>query len=367
MNENELRDRIGGAFGVEPPSPGFESRMRAALVSPPPRRAVLRWPIEVAGGLIAVVVVVALTLTHVMVGQAPTAGPPVNQPGLVPWADLPAPNAAQPFTRPGVPACRASQLKFDLNGMYIDSGPKDTSFWTVAVTNTSQVQCFVGPSMDVSFVTAQGPLAAVDQRWGGDIVYLDPGAKAVGELSTFPCHVPDVRQITLSPGERLGSVTLDPGPAGGWGAPCTGPKLSYLMELLPDANEVGYAASTTTAMGTVPAAHPGGRLRFFITITNRMAPHFGLAGHPDPTPSPLAWSPCPTYHMELEGVEGTFHTYRLNCAHAETIPPNGSETFEMFIDVPATARPGPATLVWSIDGSPQTWQRASAYVPITTS
>ncbi len=76
------------------------------------------------------------------------------------------------------------------------------------------------------------------------------------------------------------------------------------------------------------------------------------------------FSPCPTYHVELEGVDGTFHTYQLNCAESATIPANQGETFEMFIDVPRSARPGPATLVWSIDGSPQRWQRASAYIAI---
>ena len=366
MNENELRDRIGGAFGVEPPAAGFESRMRSALTSPPPRlrTAAMRWPLEVAGGLIAVVVVVSLVLTHV--AMTPSGPGPNVQAGTVPWADLPAPNVTQPFTKPGVLACRAGQLKFELNGTYMGSGPKDSSFWAVAVTNSSARECFVGPSMDVGFATAQGPVTIVDQRWGGDIVYLNPGARAIGELSTFPCRLPKVTSLTLSPGQGLGSVVLDPGPAGGWGTMCTGPKLTYLMELSPDTNSGGYVASTMTYMGPPAAAHPGDHLRFFITITNRMGVHFGVSMSPDPTPPPLAWSPCPTYHLELEGVPGSFHTYSLNCGAASTIPGNGSEMFEMFIDVPADAKTGPATLVWSIDGPPQRWQRASVFLPITT-
>src|SRR5216683_1688839 len=65
------------------------------------------------------------------------------------------------------------------------------------------------------------------------------------------------------------------------------------------------------------------------------------AGTVLPTPSPLTFNPCPTYHDELEGVSGTLHSYLLNCQQAETIPANGKESFEMFIDVPRGAAPGP--------------------------
>ncbi len=368
MNEDELRDRIGGAFGVEPPAAGFESRMRSALMSPPPRRrtAALTWPIEMAGGLIAIVVIVALVLTHLAARPpAPTVATP--PPGVVPWQNLPAPNVAQPFTRPGVPACHASQLAFDVHvpdPSYINAGPKDTSFWAAAVTNTSASECFVGPVMDISFASGKGALKMTRTSWPGDIVYLGNGQRAVGEIDVGPCHDPRITSMTISPGAGLGAVTINPGPAGGWGNPCPQNPETYFVELYADQDQVGYAAFVTSSMAAPGVAHPGERLRFFVTLINRRAAHHSIAGYVEPTPSPLAWSTCPTFHMELEGVGGTFHTYRLNCAAAATIAPNGSETFEMYIDVPANAKPGPATLVWSIDGSPQQWQRASAYVPI---
>ena len=363
MNENELRDRIGGAFGVEPPSRGFESRMRAALISPPPRRvAAVMWPLEVAGGLIAVVLVVALVLTHI-----PPPEPSVPTPlGVVPWADLPAPNVAQPFTKPGVPACRADQLSFELAGLYVGGGPKDTSFWRITVINTGASECFVGPGMDIEFSSAAGPLKMTRIPWGGDVIYLVRYDRAVGEVDLGPCFDPRVTRMTISPGLGLGSKTIDPGPAGGWGTPCPQSPETYFVELFPDRSQGGYAAHTQTRMEAPASAFAGERLRFFITITNQQMPHHEIAGTVDPTPSPVLWSPCPTYHVELEGVEGTFHTYQLNCAQAKAIEPNGSETFEMWIDVPASAKPGPATLVWSIDGPPQQWQRASAYVPIVS-
>jgi hypothetical protein len=250
---------------------------------------------------------------------------------------------------------------------YIDAGPKDTSFWTIAVTNASATECFVGPVMDITFESGQGPLKMTRMPWPGDIVYLGYGQRAVGEIDVGPCHDPRITTMSISPSQGLGSMKLDPGPAGGWGTPCPARPETYFIELYADSNQVGYLATTETGMQAPESARPGERLRFLVTITNTSdrSRGFGLPTQ-QPTPSPLGWAPCPTYHMELEGVAGTFHTYQLNCSQAQTIQANGSETFEMFIDVPAGTKPGPATLVWSIDGSPQQWQRATAFVPITS-
>jgi len=365
MNEDR---RIREAFDreLEPPSPGFSSRMRSALVAPPPARAPRRWPFGAAAGAIAVLVVAALTLPHLFAGARTPA--PAEQPGVVPWADLPAPNVAQPFTKPGVPACHASQLTFDVHvpdPSYIGAGPKDTTFWDVRVTNSSAVECFVGPMLDIVFTTADGPLQLKRQEWPGDIVYLQTGLWAGGEISAASCVEPRITRMTISPGKGLGSVDVDPGPAGGWGTPCPDRSGTYFVELFTDAGQGGALPSTETAMQAPASARPGEHVRFLVSISDvsQVSRGFGPP-RPSPTPSPIVWSTCPTYHMELEGIEGTFHTYRLNCAAASTIAPNGTETFEMFIDVPGNAHPGPATLVWSIDGSPEQWARATAYVPI---
>jgi hypothetical protein len=82
------------------------------------------------------------------------------------------------------------------------------------------------------------------------------------------------------------------------------------------------------------------------------------------TPPPWNFAPCPTYHQELEGVSATFQSYLLNCGQAAPIPPYGGETFETYRDVPAGAQPGPAVLVWSIDGSPTRYQTARINVEI---
>lgn len=64
-------------------------------------------------------------------------------------------------------------------------------------------------------------------------------------------------------------------------------------------------------------------------------------------------------------VAGTFHTSHLDCAHARPIPADGSETFDMHIDIPSRAHRGPATLIWSILGSPELYQEGTSYLPIT--
>ena len=321
----------------------------------------IRFQIAVAG--------TAAVVALVGCGRVPadSAPAPAAQPGVVPWANLPAPNVAQPFTKRGVLACSASQLVFDVhvaNPSYIGAGPANTSFWAISVTNSDSTECFVGPTVDVTFDTAQGPLKLSPRPWPGDPVYLQHGAKAVGEIGTSPCAVPRITRMTISPGPGLGSTSLDPGPAGGFGAPCPDRAQNYMVELTSGGNQGGYAALTETSMTAPQIAHPGERVRFFVTITNRPAARFGIG--PGPSPVPVVFSPCPTYHLELEGVEGTFHTYQLNCAAATAIEDFQSETFEMFVDIPPDAKPGPAVLVWSIDGSPQRWQRASAYVPIET-
>ena len=60
-------------------------------------------------------------------------------------------------------------------------------------------------------------------------------------------------------------------------------------------------------------------------------------------------SPCATclsgvVGAPVEGVTGTFHSYRHDSGAAAPIAFGGRETFAMVIDFPATAQPGPAVL-----------------------
>jgi hypothetical protein len=296
----------------------------------------------------------------------------------IPWSASTATDVAQPFTIPGVPPCQAADLDVSVHAVasYIGGGPRNTSTWTITVKDKGTAPCFVGSTVEVGFATAAGTLSLPAMRTlGGDIVYLAPASapasprfshEASGEIDTFPCVVPPVTQMAISPAAGLGIVLVNPGPAGGLGTTCPGKPQSYLAELYPENCCRGYAASTQTAMDAPAAAHRGDHLRFLVTITNRPVSHSELAGTAHPTPTPMTFTPCPTYHEELEGVAGTFHTYQLNCEQAAPIQANASETFEMYVDLPADTHPGPAVLVWSIDGSPTIYQTARANIEINS-
>jgi hypothetical protein len=260
----------------------------------------------------------------------------------------------------------------EVRGSYVGGGPLNTSFWEVTVEEKGGAPCFVGSTMDVSFATARGDLKLSAIRTAGDIVYLAPGPtpsssrfshQASGEIDTFPCVVPPIARMAISPASSLGSLTVNPGPAGGWGTPCPGSSGSYLAELWSDNCCMGYAASTQTSIDAPPLVHPGDHVRFLVTLKNQPVPHSELFSA-EPQPQLWSFSPCPTYHQELEGVSGTFHSYLLNCGQAAPIPANGSATFEMYMDVPGGTHPGPAVLVWSIDGSPSRYQTARTNVEI---
>ncbi len=293
----------------------------------------------------------------------------------VPWAAISATSAAPPFTIPGVLPCRAGDLAVDVHAepSYVGGGPRNSSTWMLRVRDQGAMPCFVGSTVDVTFATTAGPLTLSPLRTRTDIVYLaalsTPGAsgyahQAVGEIDTFPCVVPPVTQMSISPGPGLGTVRVTPGPSGGFGVPCPGKQGSYLAEVFPEDCCSGYAASTQTSVDAPTVAHPGEHLRFLVTITNRPVPHSQIDGTKEPAATPMAFASCPTYREELEGIDGGFHTYKLNCRAARPIPANGSETFEMYVDVPAGAHQGPAVLVWSIDGSPTVYQTAKINIQV---
>jgi len=254
---------------------------------------------------------------------------------------------------------------------------RDTSSWQLSIRDTGTAPCFVGSTVDVSFTSAHGKLDLSPLPTRSDIIYLSPARgpvspefaqQAQGEIDSF-CVLPTVTEIAISPGPGLGTVRLNPGPAGGWGAkPCTGKDARYLAELYSaDCCTIGYAASTQTTVDAPATVRPGERIRFLVTLTNKPVPHSALAGTVNPTPTPLAFIPCPTYHEELEGIAGSFHAYQLNCTVASPIAANASETFEMFIDVPAGVHPGPSVLLWSIEGSPTVWQTGRTSLEISAS
>lgn len=307
-------------------------------------------------------------------------GAQIGAPSPVPWLDAAASAQARAFTVPGVLACTASNLAVSVrvaDPSYVGGGPKDVTSWVIDVRDAGSAPCFVGPSPDVSFFAAGEPLAIPKGApFSGDIVYLAPGsaaarspffATASGEIDVNACVLPRIDQVKVDFGKGLGSVIVDPGPAAGWGTPCPVANESYFSEIYgvpPSGAIIGYAASTQASLEAPSTASPGDDLHFLVTIENTPMEHsYAAISSPRPNPT-MTFDPCPGYHEELEGIPGSFHAYRLNCAAAEPIPSGARETFAMSIEVPSVAQPGTATLAWSIDGSPLSYQTARSYLQI---
>jgi len=283
-----------------------------------------------------------------------------------------------PFTIPGVLACRAADLDVVVkvaNPSYVGDGPMNTSSWELTMTDVASRPCFVGPTPDVSFFTPSGQTTiSKGPPWPGAIVYLSPAKEpappyfgsATGEIDVDQCHLAQpIDYMLVNLGETLGSVRVAPGPAAGWGTSCPVGGENYFTELygLPNDGSIGgYAPRTETTVTAPPTARPGERVNFTVTLVNQPVVGTGIGSPPiNPT---WTFARCPMFYDEVEGVVGTFQIALLDCAKAKPIPAGGSETFDMHIDIPADATPGPATLIWSIVGSPALYQEGTSYLPI---
>jgi hypothetical protein len=93
----------------------------------------------------------------------------------------------------------------------------------------------------------------------------------------------------------------------------------------------------------------GSMLMYAVTLTN--------TGRLD-----YALDPCPHY-TEIVGAKAAVASFQLNCSAAGDIAPGASVTFQMELDIPATAPLGPTTLDWALDDGRVTQPYVSA--PIT--
>jgi hypothetical protein len=288
------------------------------------------------------------------------------------WIDLRASSDARPFTIPGVPACQAVQLLVDLTSAGTYRNDAERSYWDVLVRNKG-APCFIGPTLDATFAATDRTLTVSPERIGyADIIHLEKGPqypgisrpatdftyKATGRISTSPCTQP-VTQLQVSPGPSLGREELKPSAASGWGR-CAGE--TYRAELHPEDCCGGSGYRVQTEIDAPAIAHPAERFRFLITVINDPPVTILPAGSHQEPPSLLEWAQCPTYHQELQGVTGSFSTYRLNCDQVNPMPSYASATFEMYIDVPPDAHPGPSVLSFAFDDSQATYEEPSINV-----
>jgi hypothetical protein len=108
--------------------------------------------------------------------------------------------------------------------------------------------------------------------------------------------------------------------------------------------------SPLTARINAPAtAAPGQTLAYSVTLQN-------------PSSSAVSLSPCPAYEEFVGSGEttwvATLRDYYLNCDVASTIPPGGSVTFEMRLQLPADQPPGQAKFGWNVHGDAGPWANA---------
>jgi hypothetical protein len=327
-----------------------------------------RWLVVMTGGRVRTVMLAGWC--GMVVGCGVAAAPR----GTVAWLDKSVVDHARPFTIPGVTACTSADVVVSVHvadPSYIGGGPANTSFWVIDVRDRSARPCFVGAQPDVSFsaggVALQIPRTATEIN--GDVIYLSPAATAPpffphasGEIDVTPCALHGVDRVTVGLGGKLGSVAVDPGPPAGAGPSCPVANETYsaFLQGASDSDTVGGTLPLTQTIihNAPPVVTPGEVMHFTVTVTNTSVPHHGIA-LTRPTPNPtITFTPCPSYHEELEGVASSLHAYRLDCSAAGPIAGGGSETFAMQITVPIDATPGPATLAWCIDGSTGIYQTA---------
>jgi hypothetical protein len=313
-------------------------------------------------GTSSVAAVVTPAATAVSSSPASPEPTPTGQPGA--------------FTIPGVLACTPSDLDVRVkvpNPSYV-GGASDSIWWALDMTDVGPRPCYVGPTPNVSFYAASGQLAVPKaDPWAGDIVYLTPAnpeppyfGSASGEIAVSLCDAAEsVDHVVLDLGASLGTVTVSPGPAGGSGNECPESGKGYFTELygVPNDGSIGgYSPLKQTTVVGPPSAQPGERVHFVVTLDNTPGATTGMGTRVN---GPWSFTPCPLFSDEVEGVVGTFQVSSLDCAALKTIPPNGQESFDAYIDIPSDATPGPATLVWGIVGSPAEYGRGSSYLPIT--
>lgn len=106
----------------------------------------------------------------------------------------------------------------------------------------------------------------------------------------------------------------------------------------PDRAPRGPLAALRATLGLPSAVAQGHTLRYTVRLAN-------------PTGSAIDLDPCPSYVQRL-GAGVAEAAYALNCRPASRIPPYGSVTFAMWLELPAGAATGPQKLLWAVDDGP---------------
>jgi hypothetical protein len=275
---------------------------------------------------------------------------------MVPWADT-VPAALQARAAAPAPPCQAAALRVVGQGFRFD--PALTGGTGAAtLRNTGHAACRLTGRPTVRLVGApRGP----EQRQ----------VAAPPQQPAFPTiQPPDATLLALPPG---GSAVLGvdwrnwcvPG-AGRSPKPLVPPR-AVRVTLPGGSIDVGYDAvpacdnaaepSTVAVRPFAPAplatSTPWSNAELKASIVDaRPAPrgstaHFGVR-LANVSGAPVPFERCPLFIEALAPSAGT-EAHQLNCAAATPIPPGGSLTFEMRIQVPRSAPLGNNGLFWELD------------------
>ena len=310
-------------------------------------RGWLRAWAETAGVSIAVVVVSAC-------GSAPGLAPPPASPsaspstaagaGVIPWVALAPPTPTESPQRagaaPGCPGANVTGSTLQFAGLAAGS-----EGFAGTITSDRSAPCSVPAEPAASFYDADARAIALRHSPGVESapVVLSRTSASASVALVFGdwCAAAPVQSMAMDLGNgavvRLRIVPFATTTA----SRCAG-EATYALTLAP---EVAAATSPQATDQLSPVltvqgpATPGQPYRYLVTISNDGA-------------VPVPWPPCPVYVAGLKSVAGASERYQLDCSGLAPLPPGQAQTFEMYLPIPASAKPGTYGLTWWIEGSP---------------
>ncbi|MER7280612.1 DUF4232 domain-containing protein [Dactylosporangium sp. NPDC000244] len=313
----ELADKRHMQTGWTEPVPRVQAGIR--------RRRRRRY--TVASSVVAAAVLVGLGAVNILQDRTPEAVTPAQ--GTIAWTDTPAslPNLTRRSPRPDVRACTESDLAgkpWAESNTIAASGAKT---YTVLIANGSDTRCTLGSAPQLTALrsgdgepTALAASTQAAQHAGAQMpATVDPGEPVRLDITVTPCAnaaPPTYSSVAITIGQHHVTVPgITPG--------CEFAVSPWYVQA-PLIN-----APLTVSMSAPGTVRRGSTLTYQVTIANTADQAFKL-------------NPCPVYQ---QGVGEVTRTYQLNCS-TTTIPKHASLTYEMHLDVPASATPGPSKVTW---------------------
>lgn len=283
-------------------------------------------------------------------------------PGVIAWIDAtPAPSPT-PVESPieGLPTCSTAALDLQFAGWGGLTGGTISGGVVMSEPDPGAARCVISGVPGIFILDARGKTMAID---------------------VMPIPSPVTRAIVIEPGLPLppehapllvGQAGVqfvwsnwcgpDPGTSGILIVDLPGAGMRQLsIELQPPTCLASGDRSRITVQPLAPAEAPEPPLPAWTDLTAYVeSPSIAVAGQPlhylvtlkNTTDHAVPLDPCPVYVERLWSGKSfeADSRYILNCGPVGAIEPGASATFEMILEVPMDAPPGPAILLWDSDG-----------------